>query len=125
MRIFWIIALLVLIQGLWQGCSPFDGSCENDISRTALDPNGLPCSSRCECNNQNFEGYCTNGRCIVAPRNECREKGLVEKCNFHLHFDRLPKNCKEGIRVCGDTGLALLSWGDCHCPTDTAPSKAD
>jgi len=71
----WILLLLIVLVAGWSsalgsGCSgPM--ACINGISPISINPNGNLCQEDCECNNQNHEGICVQGRCNSISREPC------------------------------------------------------
>ncbi len=106
--LFAIFSIIILI--LSSNCSPTI-QCVNNISSVTLNPNKSTCSTRCDCNNQYYEGYCIKGICISYLRKNCLDVGSSEKCTPKFAFQK----CKEGIHICRDSGLNVDKFGDCIC----------
>lgn len=118
MNIFSIVRLSVLccvvFLGGYLACSPPDYKCTNDIKETKVNPNGAPCETICDCNNQGYEGVCNKPAnvCISKARNSCENAGDVEPCTNRL-------NGETGQRICQDKGLSSLVFGDCKSKVTT------
>lgn len=87
--------------------------CEDDAfpSTLTINPNGSVCQRKCECNNQNYEGYCTSeGLCDSIPRGGCPREGARRGCLLRpVPADGV---CGSGVQVCGEN-LKVEKWGDC------------
>ncbi|MBU50153.1 MAG: hypothetical protein CL920_15800 [Deltaproteobacteria bacterium] len=92
--------------------------CKNDVSNLTIDPNGSPCSERCECNNQLFHGFCNDqGVCEAYTRKDCTEPGETQSCTL-LKPD-IKEGCDQGQQTCQPEELTLKKWGDCRPITRT------
>ena len=92
------------------GCSDLP-VCSGEIGDYSLDPNGSRCTKQCECNNQQYTGYCNKaGLCRSVPREPCLVKGNKRSC---ILLQAVGNNCKSGIQVCQPKELAESYWGDC------------
>lgn len=110
------VGLLFVLTGAFHGCTK--SVCNNDIGSLTLDPNGSTCTKRCDCNNQAYEGYCIDQRCISFRREECKSPKKYDTCVLQPHFYNapgIPANCASWIRICQDEGIDGLNWGDCKC----------
>jgi len=116
---------MILVFGLLTldaGCSA-PATCVNGISSTTVDPSDNLCKENCDCNNQHFVGFCSNGKCNSLPREPCLTINLSQEC--------VPKvaatgsTCKKGVKICKDLGLNVPKWGDCKCPSTTEAPKPE
>ncbi len=109
----WAIACV----GVWSvmgslGCGA-PSVCDDDSvpSSFTINPNGSPCKRLCECNNQNYEGFCSSaGVCDSIPREACSKEGARRGCL--LRPEPAGGVCRAGVQVCGDN-LKVVKWGDC------------
>lgn len=72
------LSIALLVWSLGASCSAPTICREGDIANvTTLDPNNSNCTLDCECNNQNFEGYCDPGTklCVAQKREKCESPG--------------------------------------------------
>ena len=99
-------------------CGQQSEVCVNSISPFAIETQGRPCKNICDCNNQLFEGVCSEGKCNSKERGTCTKKGLKEECQLIGNF-----KCTKGFKVCQDEGLNQLHWGDCKPPSDSENNK--
>ncbi len=108
-----IASIIILFSGIFLHCGNDSFQCVNSINTATLDPNGSNCANRCDCNDQYYEGFCVEGRCVAYQRDACNQPGKSRTCK--------PKNpnakCKEGLQICRDRGLNLDVYGDCKCPS--------
>ena len=82
------------------------------VGSLSINPQGSPCTYKCECNNQLYEGFCKDdGSCQSLPRESCRVPGKKRAC-IPLKLD--DSGCKDGIQICQPPELGGRSlWGDC------------
>jgi len=113
--IFGFVFFLCFI--LEAGCGP--SVCTNGISTLKINPHEGICTENCDCNNQNYEGICLKGKCSSILRQACQVIGSTESCKPRL----ASVSCTEGLRVCQDTGLNVMKWGNCACPSSTEQTK--
>ena len=92
-------------------CTP-SKPCEGDLGSLFIDPNGLPCTIRCECNNQSYEGFCVSGQCVSFLRQSCSQPGISAPCKLPAIL-QAGAPCEWGSRICKPAGLQNLLWGDC------------
>lgn len=111
-HILWLSLLLLALSLQTTSCLP--EPCDGTISTLTLDPSGTPCTKRCECNNQNYEGYCIQSKCTALKRETCQTAGREESCTIQSSFAS-QVNCKTGLKICKAEGLDALKWGDCVC----------
>lgn len=107
----WLGVLMVgALWALWScsGSTP----CQNDTRNAAANTEGLPCQSRCDCNNQAYEGYCKDGKCFAFPRQSCTQVGAAVPLQDPPQADPSPA-CEWGERICKPPSLQALLWGDC------------
>ena len=106
-----------------------DATCVNNIDKKTINPNGRPCQSQCDCNNQNYTGSCDYNpttqkqACNSRQRTGCTNKGEKKTCLLND-----TQGCRSGIQVCQDEGLDSLKWGDCKpssIPENTAELCGD
>ncbi|MCB9640929.1 MAG: hypothetical protein H6727_18685 [Myxococcales bacterium] len=85
------------------------------ISNRTDNPNGFGCQTRCDCNNQSYEGYCINGTCKSEPRLGCIP-GTSTPCQLPDSLRKDPNAaCDEwGTRICQPDYIKLPLQGDCH-----------
>lgn len=119
----WLGVLMVgALWALWScsGSTP----CQNDTSNTTTNTEGLPCQSRCDCNNQAYEGYCKDGKCFAFPRQSCTQVGAAVPCKIPPQADPSPA-CEWGERICKPPSLQALLWGDCKAFSPVAEEGKD
>ena len=104
---------LIAMTGTFGACSAPD-VCDDsiDVGSLSINPQGSPCTYKCECNNQLYEGFCKDdGSCQSLPREGCRVPGKKRAC-IPLKLD--DSGCKDGIQICQPPELGGRSlWGDC------------
>ena len=104
---------LIAMTGTFGACSAPD-VCDDsiDVGSLSINPQGSPCTYKCECNNQLYEGFCKDdGSCQSLPRESCRVPGKKRAC-IPLKLD--DSGCKDGIQICQPPELGGRSlWGDC------------
>ncbi len=105
----WLVCCLLFAI---KACGP-PPICDDDAvpSPLTINPNGSPCQRKCECNNQNYEGYCSSkGVCDAFQRDACSKRGGRRGCRVRP----VPEggNCPSGLQVCGQD-LKVRKWGDC------------
>ncbi|HAA59024.1 MAG TPA: hypothetical protein DCE42_29990 [Myxococcales bacterium] len=94
-----------------QACSPAP-TCIGDVGTTTINPNGSPCDKRCDCNNQQYVGFCNdNNICESTARKDCSEKEEKQACTL-LPIDA-QENCNAGQQICQPAELTTQKWGDC------------
>lgn len=107
---------------LFLGLTLQAGSCGTDCqegtiySSSTVSTKGRPCSNDCECNNQQWEGYCGNsGSCIAITRASCQSaKGTTRDCDIHSDLSPFVP-CSKGKQTCREDGLLENFWGNCKC----------
>lgn len=86
LRFGWIFFLsFFLLLFPWSGCGE-GGKCTDRISLGTIDPHDSTCSQHCECNNQYYEGFCHNGKCISPGRGACDIARRQEPCTLQQQF---------------------------------------
>lgn len=113
----WMLLIGLLVCSLLpalEGCSR-NTVCVTGINQNSLNPQGSICKTHCDCNNQNYEGYCIDGLCKALERERCDVAGRSQRCLPQATFQAATGTCTEGIRTCKAPGLTTLRWGNCTC----------
>lgn len=110
-----IVLLSLLSLNCVDGVSPEE--CSGTFGTSNVDPDGANCTKRCECNNQSYEGYCSDGICVAVQRETCDTEGEQRDCQVSSAFSNVTevKDCQSGTQTCKPEGLDLTKWGDCTC----------
>ena len=90
--------------------------CKNGYSSSTISTMDRVCETDCDCNNQQYEGYCgALKKCVAVERDTCKVKGQQEtQCDVHFALQSAA-GCKIGTRICGENGLGAGLWGNCKC----------
>jgi len=115
-----LIGIFILLTSACSG-EPIEKDCVNEISQALdIDPQGSACKSKCECNNQRYEGDCISGRCQSKKRESCLKEGEKRVC---VTDNQSSKGCSTGLQICKDQGLKNNYWGDCKSVAPTKDEK--
>ena len=116
-RVLLLCGVVLSLLGPFTACSPVE-ECQGDIGNITIDPNGSPCTQKCECNNKRYTGVCereggedTRGKCVSTERGACSVAGAQQSCK--LPEGTAQGGCTEGYWVCGGGGVDTGKWGDC------------
>ena len=119
-KVFIIFTLFGLVLSPHFHCSPA-AECFGKVSALTVDPNGGLCQRDCECSNQEYDGFCDNGKCKSEEREDCPLKGKKRTC-IPL-FKTIP-SCKLGVQICQPDYLSDDKWGNCEQPPKTERENA-